>query len=308
MNPAALLFPDLALIALGWLLARHVRLPAGFWDGAESLVYFVLFPALLFGSIARASLSAGQAAPLVATAYGALAVGVVLAYAARRLLRPDGLRFASCAQCGFRFNSYITLSLAARIGEAPGLALAALIVGFIVPLANTAAVWPLARHGGGSVWRALVRNPLVLATVGGLLAQAVGLRMPEPVDATLQRLGQAALGLGLLCVGASLRPAGAAGGDPTRARDTRRLAIWMTATKLLAMPLTALLLARALGLDPLASTIVVMFAAVPTSPAASVLASRLGGDGPLAAFLITVSTLASAATLPLWLALVRGSG
>jgi predicted permease len=74
------------------------------------------------------------------------------------------------------------------------------------------------------------------------------------------------------------------------------------------MPLTALLLARALGLDPLASTIVVMFAAVPTSPAASVLASRMGGDGPLAAFLITVSTLASAATLPLWLALVRGSG
>jgi predicted permease len=34
----------------------------------------------------------------------------------------------------------------------------------------------------------------------------------------------------------------------------------------------------------------------------------MGGDGPLAAFLITVSTLASAATLPLWLALVRGSG
>ena len=308
MNPAALLFPDLALIALGWALARHLRVPAGFWDGAESLVYFVLFPALLFGSIARATLSLGQAAPLVGSAWGALAVGVALAYAARPLLRPEPLRFASSAQCGFRFNSYITLSLAARIGDAPGLALAALIVGFVVPLANTAAVWPLARHGGGSVWRALARNPLVLATVGGLLAQAAGLRMPEPVDATLHRLGQAALGLGLLCVGASLRPAAGLQGDPGRARDTRRLAIWMTATKLLAMPLTALLLARGLGLDPLASTIVVMFAAVPTSPASSVLASRMGGDGPLAAFLITVSTLVCAITLPLWLALVRGGG
>jgi hypothetical protein len=175
-------------------------------------------------------------------------------------------------------------------------------------MANTAAVWPLARHGGGSVWKALARNPLVLATVGGLLVQALGLRMPEPVDATLLRLGQAALGLGLLCVGASLRPLAAPGADPALVRGALRLTVWMTTAKLLAMPLTALLLARALGLDALATTIVVVFASVPTSPASSVLASRMGGDGPLAAFLITVSTLASAATLPLWLALVRGSG
>jgi hypothetical protein len=303
---AALLFPDLALIALGWLLARQARLPAGFWDGAETLVYYVLFPALLFGSIARAELSPGQAAPLVACAWGALGVGIAASYLARPLLGADARQFASCAQCGFRFNSYITLSLAVRVGEAPGLALAALIVGFIVPLANTAAVWPLARHGGGSVWKALARNPLVLATVGGLLAQAIGLRMPEPVDATLLRLGQAALGLGLLCVGASLRPLASPGADPALVRGAFRLAAWMTTVKLVAMPLTALVLARLAGLDALATTIVVVFASVPTSPASSVLASRMGGDGSLAAFLITVSTLVSALTLPLWLALARG--
>lgn len=301
MHIASLLFPDLALIAIGWLLNRFVRLPERFWEGAETLVYFVLFPALLFGSISRANLSLTQAGPMIAVAYCALGAGIAISYSARHLLGPDARQFASGAQCGFRFNSYITLSLAARIGEAPGLGLAALIVGFIVPIANIAAVYPLARHGGGSVWKALARNPLVLATVGGLLVQATGLKMPEPVDATLQRLGQAALGLGLLCVGAGLRLEREPGADPALARSARRLTVWFTLGKLVAMPLTALLAARALGLAPLATTIVVMFAAMPTSPAAYVLASRMGGDGRLVAFMISVSTLASMIALPFWL-------
>lgn len=304
MNIIALLFPDLALIAMGWMIKRSGRLPAGFWDGAEVLVYYLLFPALLFGSITRAVLSVAQAAPMITVAYSALAAGIVVSYSARWLLKPDPRQFASGAQCGFRFNSYITLGLGSRIGEAPGLALAALIVGLIVPIANMAAVYPLARHGGGSVWQALIRNPLVLATLAGLLMQVLGVKMPEPVDATLQRLGAAALALGLLCVGAGLQLQREAGTAPALARSARRLSIWFTLGKLLVMPLTALLMARVLGLAPLAGTMVVMFAAMPTAPAAYVLANRMGGDGRFVAFLITVSTLGSVVTLPIWLSLL----
>ena len=304
MNIVALLFPDLALIAIGWLIYRSGRLPAAFWEGTEGLVYYVLFPALLFGSISRATLSAAQAAPMIATAYSALAVGVALSYSARWLLRPDARQFASGAQCGFRFNSYITLALASRIGEAPGLALAALITGFIVPVANTAAVYPLARHGGGSVWKALVRNPLVLATLAGLLTQILGLKVPEPVDATLQRMGHASLALGLLCVGAGLRLQRDPDTAPALVRSATRLTVWFTLGKLVAMPATSLLMARALHLAPLATTIVVMFAAMPTAPAAYVLANRMGGDGRFVAFLITVSTLGSVLALPIWLGML----
>ena len=304
MNIVALLFPDLALIAIGWLIYRSGRLPAAFWEGTEALVYYVLFPALLFGSISRATLSAAQAAPMIATAYSALAMGIALSYSARWLLRPDARQFASGAQCGFRFNSYITLALASRIGEAPGLALAALITGFIVPVANTAAVYPLARHGGGSVWKALARNPLVMATLAGLLSQILGLKVPEPVDATLQRMGHASLALGLLCVGAGLRLQRDPDTDPALVRSARRLTVWFTLGKLVAMPATALLVSRLLHLAPLATTIVVMFAAMPTAPAAYVLANRMGGDGRFVAFLITVSTLGSVLALPIWLGML----
>lgn len=305
MNIPALLFPDISLIAIGWLLHRHGRLPESFWEGAERLVYFVLFPALLFGAIVRNPLSAGESAPMLTAALGALAVGIALGYAARPALRPDPMQFASGVQCAFRFNSYITLALALRIGGSEGLSLAALIVGFVVPVANLAAVFALARQSGAGVLRELARNPLVLATLAGLLAKSAGLRLPEPVDATLVRLGQAALTLGLLCVGAGLRLEGRPDADPARRASAIRLTAWFTASKLVAMPLTALAIGGALALAPLPLAIAVMFASMPTAPAAYVLASRMGGDARFVAFLISVSTIASLLALPFWLWMAR---
>jgi predicted permease len=48
VNSALLLLPDFALIALGVALLRCGWLAPDFWSGLEKLVYFVLFPALLF--------------------------------------------------------------------------------------------------------------------------------------------------------------------------------------------------------------------------------------------------------------------
>lgn len=303
MNIAALLFPDIALIAIGGLLYHYLRLAPAFWAGTEKLVYFVLFPALLFGAIVRNPLSAIESLPLLAAALGALATGIVLGYAARPLLRPTPLQFASGAQCAFRFNTYITLALALRIGGSDGMAMCALIAGFVVPPANIAAVYALARHSGAGLLSELARNPLVLATLCALGFKATGLRLPEPVDATLMRLGQAALAMGLICVGAGLRLERNASGTPAERASAARLAVWFTASKLLAMPLVALLIARAVGLPALPTQIVVMFASMPTAPASYVLATRMGGDGPFVARLITLSTLASLLTIPFWLSM-----
>ena len=49
----------------------------------------------------------------------------------------------------------------------------------------------------------------------------------------------------------------------------------------------------------------VLFAALPGSPAAYILARQMGGDGRLMAGIITLTTLASVVTLPAWIALVR---
>ena len=64
MHVAWLLVPDFLLIAAGWFICRHTALNRPVWDGAERLVYHVLFPALLFETIVRNPLAPGAAAPL----------------------------------------------------------------------------------------------------------------------------------------------------------------------------------------------------------------------------------------------------
>jgi predicted permease len=157
----------------------------------------------------------------------------------------------------------------------------------------------LARHGGVSVWRELSRNPLVLATLAGLLWNAAGLTLPAPAAQFFGRLAEAAIALGLLAVGAALRLRGALG------PGGRSAAAWFLAVKLLAMPLAAIGLARMLGLAGLYYDIALAFAALPTASSAYILAQRMGGDGAGVAWLISASTLAAMVTLPLWLVLGR---
>lgn len=304
MNVAALLFPDFAMIAIGWLLRRHARWSPDFWVGAEKIVYYVFFPALLFGAIVRGRLAVADSLPMLAAAVGAFWVGLLLAYASKPLLKPDSVQFASGVQCAFRFNSYMTIALAQRLGGNEGLAMAAVIASVVVPQANVGAVYALARHSGAGLFAEISRNPLVLATVAGLAFKSVGLSLPEPVDATLLRLGQASLALGLICVGAGLRFEARTDRDPGERARTWRFAGWITATKLVAMPLTALLVARAIGLAPLPAQVAVMFASMPTASAAYVLASRMGGDGPFVAWLISISMVGGLLSIPFWLSLV----
>ncbi|MDX9995349.1 MAG: AEC family transporter [Rhodocyclaceae bacterium] len=299
MNTALALFPDFALILLGYGLRRWMTLGDHFWTGLEKLVYFVLFPALLFNAITKTPLSFA-AVPLIGTGAAAMAGAMLLAIVARPLMKITPISFASQFQCAFRFNSYIGLAVAAKLHGAAGIAAMGLLAGGMVPFANLAAVWMLARHGTTSVWRELAKNPLFLATLAALLWNLAGLGVPAPVGQFLGRLAEAAIALGLLAVGAALKLRGALG------PGGRGAAVWLLAVKLLAMPLIALAVARAIGLHGIHFDVVMAFAALPTASSAYILAQRMGGDGARVAWLISASTLLGMVSLPLWLAFLAG--
>lgn len=293
MSIALVLLPDFLLIAVGVLLARLPAFDATFWAGAERLVYFVLFPALLFRSLATGGGALVESLPLVATGLVFTGAGIALSFAARYLFRLPKADFAACFQCGFRFNTYLALAVAQRLQGPRGLAAITLLVGVLVPVVNFAAVGILARHGGGRLWPALARNPLVLACVAGLAWAALRQPLPDVADRVLGALGGASLALGLLLVGAALK---IEGGLPLPA-----VAYW-TALKLAAVPACALVAGHAVGLSPPQLQIALIMAAVPTAPSAYVLAMQMGGRGRPVALLVTTGTLLAALTLPLWLA------
>jgi malonate transporter len=295
MQTALSLFPDFALILLGYALRRWMSLGEHFWTGLEKLVYFVLFPALLFNAITRTPLSFA-AVPLIGVGVAAMVGAMLLALLARPMFPLTPISFASQFQCAFRFNSYIGFAVAAKLHGATGLAAMGLLAGGMVPIANLAAVWMLARHGTTSVWRELAKNPLFLSTLVALLWNLAGLSVPVPVGHFLGRLAEAAIALGLLAVGAALKLRGALG------TGGRGAAAYFLAVKLLAMPFIALVAAGMAGLEGVHFDVVLAFAALPTASSAYILAQRMGGDGARVAWLISASTLLGMVSLPLWLA------
>ena len=300
MQDALLLLPDFALILTGFLICRYTPLNRPVWDGAERLVYFLLFPALLFTAIVRNPISLANALPLAGAGLAVVALGVVLAYALGALPGVDARLHASGAQTAFRFNSYVALALAERLAGSEGVAWMALLVSVCVPLCNVAAVWPLARHGGQGYLRELARNPLIIATSSGLLCNLLGLKLPALADTTLGRMGAAALPLGLMAVGAGLQ-LGAL-------REGPRLAVALLAIRHVLLPAWAVLLVLTLALPLGQQAVVMAFAAMPTASSAYVLAVRMGGHGGYVAGLVTVSTLLAMVALPVWLAVWRAFG
>ena len=297
MNDVMLILPDFLLIMLGAFVCKATPLDRRIWDGVEPLVYYLLFPALLFVSIVKQTQPLSSAFPMMTAGVSVVSLGIVLAYAIGQMPGVDRRLHASGAQVAFRFNSFVGLALARSLAGEDGVAWMALILSVCVPLCNTAAVWPLARHAGAGFWKELARNPLIVGTVSGLAVKASGWMPPDLAMMTLSRLGQASVVLGLMTVGAGLQM-GALKSNPA-------LAASFLSIRHLLLPATAIAVALLGGFTPAQQAVLVAFASLPTATSAYVLAARMGGDAPFVAGLVSLSTLGAMMGLPLSLGALR---
>ncbi len=301
MNYAQLLFPDFSLILCGYLVCRHTALDRTVWQQVESLVYYFLFPVLLFQSIVKSPLDLGAASSLIAAGLLMGLCGIALAYSLPHLpwlgKRIDVRDHAASAQIAFRFNSFIALALAERLAGAQGLLLIAVLIGVCVPLFNVAAVWPMARHGQTGFVGALVRNPLIIGTGLGLAANLLGFSIPPWLEPTVSRIGAASLALGLMAAGAGMQFGTLA--------SAKTLAVAVLAIRHLLTPLIGFGLALLFRLDATQTSVLLAFSALPTASSAYVLAARMGYNGAYVAGLVTLSTLLAMVSLPFALGVLR---
>ncbi len=295
------LAPIFALIALGWALRRFGLLAPGFWAGAETLVYWVLFPCLLFLSVVGAAIDLGQLWPMAVALVATVLVSAGLAlFAGRRLGLEAGAR-ASVFQGAIRPNVYVALQLGGAVFGPDGVVLAALGVAVVVPLVNFLSVLAHVTGGEGDrlaqAWRGLrgaAVNPLILAILAGAALNLSGFGVPALVVDILAVSGQAAAPLALLAVGAGL--------DLTTAVRARVPIATSLALKLVLQPALAAGLCLALGAPLAHAAAALLYMAGPTAPSAFVMARALGGDARLMAGIITASTLTASVTLALAIA------
>jgi malonate transporter and related proteins len=298
---AQLLIPAFALILFGYLLCRFTAIDRSVWAPVEKLVFYVLFPILLFSSIVKSPIHLGEVSNFV---FAGVLTGVCTVALAYSLPFLPGIKshfstrdHAASAQIAFRFNSYIGLALAERLAGPPGLLLISILIGICVPMFNMAAIWPMARHSQMGVLGEIARNPFVIATLSGLAANLLGFRFPDWLAPTVNRIGGASIPLGLMAAGTGMQFA-------TLAR-AKTLAVSVLAIRHAIAPVIALGLSLLFKLSPVQATVLMMFSALPTAPTAYVLAARMGFDGGYVAGLVTLSTLLGVLSLPFALSLIN---
>ncbi len=296
------LLPVFLLIAMGTVLKRTGFPGDETWPPLEKLVYFVLFPPLLFHTIVTAQLEQGEALRLAAAFVIAILTMTVLLLALRPALPVTGAAFSSMFQGAVRWNSYVALAVIAALLGPHGVALAAVAFAAMVPLVNVLSVLVITRYAGDTpaagraIVRAILLNPLIIACIAGMTFAMLDIQLPAFLLDMLRMMGAATIPLGLLAVGAALDF------DHMRAST---LATGITVVlKLLAMPILMLGACLIMGVEGNARTVAIVCAAVPPASSAYILARQLGGDHLLMATLVTLLTLVSVVTIPLAITLL----
>jgi len=292
--------PVFAMIALGWGLKKRAFLDDDGWRAVERLTYFAFYPAFLIPAVWRADFAGGAAGPVaMATVAVALTVAL-LTVLAKPLLRITDPAFTSVFQGVIRWNGFVFLPVAGALFGPAGLGVAAVAFGVLAPALNVVCVLVLARWGAGQGggWRlalsSLLRNPIIWACGIGAALNLSGAPRPALVMATFDLMGPGAIALGLITAGAGL--------SFRYAASRPVLMLTVTAIKLIVLPVGMYWLAGVLGGDRMAQGLALLAGASPGAAASYVMARQMGGDAPLMAGIVALTTVASAFTIPILLA------
>jgi len=301
------LLPLYLLISLGYIFRRRGFPAYNFWEGVEKLVYFVLFPALIFSNLARAEINL----QLISGIMIGVAIPTFLVGATQwlGLLNPRISRktFSSMYQGAVRNNTTIGLVIAGIIMPGHGVAVMALIMTIMVIINNITCVTVLTHYGDASerdaatqnksMLRNIAGNPLIIASVSGLAFNFLSLPLPDALHSAIYFLGQTGLPLALLAVGAGLNLTTILG---------KPFALGLsTVAKLVLMPVLVYLFANYLKLAPEDTAMLVLYGGLPTAMSSYVLSSQLGGDKETMAQIITLQTLLAALSLPIVLLAIQ---
>jgi len=301
--------PVFAIILGGYWAARAGLLGQGSTGALNAFVYYFALPPLLFLSMARVPLSeifhwpylGAYVGGLIATAALSLFAGLIFfrRHAAELSLQGMTAVFSNTGYMGVP----LFLTAFGDTGVLPALILTvfngAVVVGTVVVLIE----FSLSRSGNPlrifrDVGLALLKNPLVMSAVVGVLWSAFRLPLPKPLTNLCEILGASSSPCALFAMGLSL--VGQIGGGDTKETG------WLVFLKLVVQPaITAWLAFAVFGLDPFWAMSAVILAALPTGALTFVVAQRYGLYVPQTTQATLASTVLSVVTVSALLAWFR---
>ncbi len=263
------------------------------------LVYYLLLPALVLLVLWQAPLGLAALTISLAAVVGIL-ISLLIAWFCYRRFEHRAFIGAAILAAGFPNATYLGLPvLEATFGEwARGTAIQFdLFAG--TPLLLTVGIL-IARHyrhgkmgSDENPMMTLLKVPPIWAAIVAVLLNVSGVEMVPAVAGFLGTLGHGVVTLMLLSLGMSLR------WDTLKLRSIPVMAP-MLSIQLMIMPLVVWGMGSLLGFSGESLTALVLEGAMPCMVLGMVICDRYGLDTAMFAAMVTLSTLLSMVTLPLW--------
>ncbi|WP_020560681.1 AEC family transporter [Thiofilum flexile] len=302
------IIPLFILIGLGYLAKRTV-LDSKMLPALNSFVYYFAVPALLFNAARQQNLEhLLHLSGLGLFSLAALITGLIAVAGCYNLFHIRG--FTNLVQRGlaatFANFAYMGIPLIMSVlgNKAHGALIAIILMGNLVLIAGSQLLIEAHAQGAMSIRavgaildRALLRNPIFVATILGVLCSAGQVPIPAGIEAALEMLAPAAIPVALFCLGAGLQW--------RNTQVNKGELAWLILVKLVLHPGITYLCFWLVGVEDhtwLLTT--VLLTALPTGALAHVVALKYNTFSHETAQIVALSTLFSLISVALWTALL----
>lgn len=295
-------FPIFLVMALGYALKKLGIISPAFIEAGTKITFTIAIPCMLLPSILDAQMN--ETFDLRLTLFAIITT--LLSVAALRLLVPrfvkDPKEWTAYIQGAFRSNYLIIgLALSFAVGGEMAVAKASMLLVFIGPLYNLLSVLILAQAtretGWRDIWRRIYTNPVIITTTAAVLLSLLGIQLPPIIRAPINMLGNMALPLSLLTLGATI--------SFRHAEINLPRALTASLIKVALLPLIFMPLAYLLGLRGIDLVLCLILFGSPAAISSFPMAYQMGADYKLAGMIVALSNTMSIFTLFILVFLLR---
>ncbi|NIR50323.1 AEC family transporter [candidate division KSB1 bacterium] len=291
------LAPIFLILATGAILTKTQFLSSDHLKGLNGLTYWVGLPCLLFYKIASATYTGSQVQQIFLVVVTGMAGTLILSFVLAQMLKMPITSIGTFMQASFRGNlAFVglpvviyTFSSLYGMNASQLETLGILVIAPMVPIYNIVSVIVLLAsrrelklHSAKLFILPVVTNPLVIASVAGVLFSLTGWALPTSIYRTMEAVGQMSLPLALISIGGTL--------GMVKIRGSLGLAFLASILKVAVAPIVGFYAAKTMGLGGHETRIALIYLACPTAASSFVLSDQIGGDNALAASAVVVST------------------
>ena len=298
--------PLFLCMALGYFLKWLKMYDDAALKTMNKLVFKVFLPIYLFKSVYSSDLSAAINGKLILFSVVAILVWFMLLMLVIPCLEKTNEKRGVMIQGMFRSNFVLFgLPVAISLCGEENIGPTSLMMGIMVPIFNVLAVITLEAFRGGKpsakkIVTGIVTNPLIIASLLGVILYLSGLTLPTAVEKTVTDLGRVATPLALVALGGEFKF--------HKVKGNLKQLIVAVAGKLIVSPLLMVTIGVFLGFrNEMLVPVLLMFGA-PTAVSSYTMAQQMGGDGELAGEIVVFATAFSIVTIFLWVFALKQLG